>query len=108
VDRTLADVKRAVQQRNNELKATGGQLVDIPSDSVPSPTAARLADSLRHELDGVVGEVASLRKQAAGTNPNFGAIRTRAARLLAALRSFVQQEGEMIQETVNRDVGGEG
>ena len=106
MDRTLVAVKRAVAQRDTDLKTRGTLLVDVASDSASSPTAARLADELRHELDGVLEEVESLRSRAAGVAPDHGAFRNRVARLLDALRSFSCQESGMILEAVNRDVGG--
>ena len=106
MDSALLEVERAVAQRDTDLKTRGTLLVDVASDSASSPTAARLADELRHELDGVLEEVASLRSHTAGAAPGMGTFRKRVARLLDALRSFSCQESGMILEAVNRDIGG--
>ena len=106
MDRALVEVGRAVAQRDTDIKTRATLLVDVASDSASSPTAARLADELRHELDGVLEEVASLRSHTANATPDLGMFRQRVARLLDALRSFSCQESGMILEAVNRDIGG--
>jgi len=106
VDRALSDIRRSVKERDAELKTRGGQLVDVDRPLLPSPTMDRHVNDLRHELDGVLEEVASLRLQARNGNPELGAFRQRAQRLLTILRSFEQQEGALIQEAVNTDIGG--
>ena len=105
MDSALAGVKRAVRQRDAELKACGGQLVDVDRPCMPSPTTDRLADQLRFELDGVLDEVALLRSREAHGAPEVEAIRRRAAGLVDVLQHFERQEAEVVQDLLNMDIG---
>jgi hypothetical protein len=110
MDHALADVDEAVRHRDADLKARGGQLVDVDRQLLPSPTTERRANGLRHELDGVRDEVLALqlelRNAASRTRPDLGTCRARANRLLDVLRRFRREEGVVIQDALNTDIGG--
>ena len=106
MDQAFVAVKRAVRERDADLKTSGGQLVDVASARMPSPTVDRQAGDLCHELEGVLDEVAALEAEVGGGTGDLSAVHNRIARLLRALRRFERAEADVVQDAVNTDIGG--
>ncbi len=108
LEHALAAVEQAVRRHAESLDASGGNLVDIDSPRIPSPTVTREVGGLRQELEGLLDEVSALREKlsASGASaPDFGPYRQRARHLAAALERYDEEEARVIQEAVNTDVG---
>jgi hypothetical protein len=103
----LAAVEEAVAQHEKVLAADGPRVVDIESPRIPSPVVTRQVDKLHAELEGLRSEVHALRQRMTGGEkaPDVACLRERARQLLEALGRYDEEEAQVIQETVNTDVG---
>jgi hypothetical protein len=103
----LAAVEEAVGQHEKVLEADGPRVVDIESPRIPSPVVTRQVGKLQAELEGLRSEVRALRQRLTGgeRTPDVGRLRERARQLLAGLGRYDEEEAQVIQETVNTDVG---
>jgi ABC-type transporter Mla subunit MlaD len=115
VEQALTSVEQAVRRQDTFLAATDGNVVDVESGLANSPGMERRLAHLHEELAGFLGEVDTLRKRvqrvleggAAEVPPSpFDNFHRRAEALLDALQGYEQEEAQLIQESVNTDIGG--
>jgi hypothetical protein len=105
LERALAVVELALREHQQSLDPDG-QVVEVDSPRIPSPTVDRQVEGLHHELHALLGEIRSLREQlAAGPAPPTGRLREWVRQLLAALSHYGEEEARVIQEALNTDVG---
>ena len=128
VDRALESVEQAVRQHRDTLEDDEGRVVDVNTSLNPSPVVQRRADHLREELDGFLQEAQALRTKVRGVHssasadpktlagalsvapesgdlPDFGVFWERARGLLKGLGHFEEEEADLIQYSVNMDLG---
>jgi hypothetical protein len=105
LDRTLASLEQVVREHDQSLDR-GGEVVDVESPRIPSPTVDRQVESLHHELHRLLEEAHLLRgRLAGGPAPATGRLRDWVRQLLEALGRYDEQEARVIQEALNTDVG---
>jgi hypothetical protein len=120
VEEALTHVEAALREHRAAAKAPDGVLAEVDETR---PTLARQADELRGDHDDLLKGVITLRqearKAAAAFDPsadrpaqrtetgvmNFADIRQRAELLLAGLHKNKHAETDLIQESINTEIG---
>lgn len=129
IDSYLARIERAAQQHRRKLGEGNEEMVEVDTPLTSSPTVARRTDALRQELETLLHEATMLRKQtqtvhpvAASVNPataagalpvspeaaevaDLGVFYERLEQLLDRFEHFEADETELIQDSVNLDLG---
>jgi hypothetical protein len=130
VERVLADVEQAVQQRLAAVKSSPGRPVKVDCPRLPSPAVERGQADLQGLLYDLMREAKTLRTQARGATPapdvqadpanlagalpvapeagavaDFGVFLQHAQELAEALRHYEDEEARLILESVNMDIG---
>ncbi len=128
VGQALEVVEEAVRRHRDALEDEEGRVVDVNTSLNPSPVVKRRADELCAELDDFLEEARELRRKVgeihaspladpknlagalpvapeAGDLPDFGVFWQRARDLLKGLGHFEEAEADLIQYSVNLDLG---
>lgn len=130
VDRSLAAVEQAVQQRLAVLKSSPGEPVQVDRPRLPSPAVERGQADLQGLLYDLLREAKTLRTQARGATPapgtpadpanlagalpvapeagavaDYGVFLQHARELVEALLHYEAEEARLILESVNMDIG---
>jgi hypothetical protein len=117
IDRALAAVEQAVRRHAGDLTPAGEAPPDLDRPLIPSPGLERRTDGLRRELEELLREAVDLRaKVRALARPpavrlvteaaaDAGALSARARQLASSLAQFEEAEIDVMQESVNTDIG---
>jgi hypothetical protein len=103
--RTLDVVAQAVRRHAEHLQTPEGGVVDVDSPRVPSPWLDRRVEHLHDELNALLQEVGTLRAQLRWHAADLDPILSRAGVVAEALRRYDEDEAELIQESINTEVG---
>jgi hypothetical protein len=129
-DRALAAVEEAARLRAEALRTPDGHLIDLDRPLLPSPVVDRRTDTLERQLQQVLEQAGSLRRQVrgaaegvgmdqdpaeaagalsvapeAGAVADLGVFRQHAHELAKALRQIEQEEADLVLDSVTPDIG---
>ena len=110
VEDMLAQLEDAVPRHAQEIAATDGELVDVDRPLIPSPTLQHRGAHLGQELDRLLEETRSLRRELQDpaslvNEPDSKRFCQRAHQLVQDLERCESQEAALIQESVTTDIG---
>lgn len=105
LDQALADLAQAIQKHRDSLKSPEGKIVEVDSPRLPSPVVARRTRNLRQEMDDLLNRVRTLRAKVTSQTPDLTLLRPDADRIVKDLKSFGDDEAELILDAVNTDIG---
>jgi hypothetical protein len=117
IDRALTVVEQAIRRHLRELAPPAEAPPGLDRPLIPSPGLERRTEGLRRELGELLGEATDLRaKVRVAAKPtavrfvteaaaDVGSLSGRARQLASSLAQFEEAENNVVQESVNTDIG---
>jgi hypothetical protein len=98
----VVEIENALRHHRGEERAQDGVLAEVDKTR---PTMVRDANDVRAEHTDLLHDAIELRRAARDASADPAAIRTQAEELLARLRQNRESETQLLQESVNTDIG---